>query len=154
MAIAPTPSSGPSSAVPGANRMLALLLVINLFNYIDRQVLSAVLPLLQLDASLFFTDRPLAQFKLGLLTSAFLVTYTIAVADLRLVRRPRRRRWLHRRHRRQPLEPRQRRLRSGRQAIVMLLRTRCLVGIGEAAYGPVAPSMISDLYSAQASRQR
>src|SRR5207237_4584969 len=28
----------------------------------------------------------------------------------------------------------------------MLLLTRCLVGIGEAAYGPVAPSMISDLY--------
>src|SRR5262249_10639636 len=28
----------------------------------------------------------------------------------------------------------------------MLLLTRCLVGIGEAAYGPVAPAMLSDLY--------
>src|SRR5438445_9405313 len=28
----------------------------------------------------------------------------------------------------------------------MLLLTRCLVGIGEAAYGPVAPDMISDLF--------
>jgi MFS family permease len=29
---------------------------------------------------------------------------------------------------------------------LMLLLTRCFVGIGEAAYGPVAPAMISDLY--------
>jgi MFS family permease len=29
---------------------------------------------------------------------------------------------------------------------VALLLTRCLVGIGEAAYGPVAPAIISDLY--------
>src|SRR5206468_3294292 len=28
----------------------------------------------------------------------------------------------------------------------MLLLTRCFVGVGEAAYGPVAPTMISDLY--------
>jgi MFS family permease len=28
----------------------------------------------------------------------------------------------------------------------MLLLTRCLVGVGEAAYGPVAPSMLSDMY--------
>src|SRR5437667_3801968 len=27
-----------------------------------------------------------------------------------------------------------------------LLLTRCFVGIGEAAYGPVAPTLISDLY--------
>ena len=29
---------------------------------------------------------------------------------------------------------------------IVLLLTRCLVGIGEAAYGPVAPAMLSDLY--------
>jgi MFS family permease len=29
---------------------------------------------------------------------------------------------------------------------LVLLLTRCLVGIGEAAYGPVAPAMLSDLY--------
>jgi MFS family permease len=29
---------------------------------------------------------------------------------------------------------------------LMLLLTRCFVGIGEAAYGPVAPAIISDLY--------
>ncbi len=29
---------------------------------------------------------------------------------------------------------------------LMLFLTRCLVGVGEAAYGPVAPAMLSDLY--------
>jgi len=29
---------------------------------------------------------------------------------------------------------------------LMLLLTRCFVGIGEAAYGPVAPAIISDFY--------
>src|SRR5439155_8147303 len=28
----------------------------------------------------------------------------------------------------------------------LLLTTRCFVGVGEAAYGPVAPAMIADLY--------
>ena len=32
---------------------------------------------------------------------------------------------------------------------VALLLTRCLVGVGEAAYGPVAPVIISDLYPVQ-----
>jgi MFS family permease len=31
-------------------------------------------------------------------------------------------------------------------AYVVLVLTRCLVGVGEAAYGPVAPSMLSDMY--------
>ena len=29
---------------------------------------------------------------------------------------------------------------------LILFFTRCLVGVGEAAYGPVAPAMLSDLY--------
>ena len=35
---------GPERAVPGARSALAALIFINLFNYIDRQVLYAVLP--------------------------------------------------------------------------------------------------------------
>src|SRR5262249_50738583 len=31
-------------------------------------------------------------------------------------------------------------------AFWLLLLTRCFVGVGEGAYGPVAPTMISDLY--------
>src|SRR5205085_10928989 len=33
---------------------------------------------------------------------------------------------------------------------MLLLVTRCLVGIGEAAYGPVAPTILSDLYPIKA----
>src|SRR5204863_328939 len=50
--------------VPGAGYALALLLGINLFNYIDRQILSATLPKIQLDAGLvlgtlcFFMREP------------------------------------------------------------------------------------------------
>jgi MFS family permease len=144
---APTATGpGPAAALPGANRMLALLLVINLFNYVDRQVLSAVLPKLEVDASMFDpTDRHLG-FKLGLLTSAFLVSYTVLSPVFG---------WFGDRGRRWfvvgvgvtvwSLASAGSGLATG---FVMLLLTRCLVGVGEAAYGPVAPSMISDLYPA------
>jgi MFS family permease len=130
--------------VPGAGYALALLLGINLFNYIDRQILSATLPILQFDAALFEPTDTWLNFKLGLLTSAFLVTYTLFSPVFG---------WLGDRGRRWAL--------VGVAVIVwslatggsglavsyaMLLATRCLVGIGEAAYGPVAPSMLSDMY--------
>ena len=46
MSVLPSASSptGPAQVAPRAGLALALLLSINLFNYIDRQVLSAVLP--------------------------------------------------------------------------------------------------------------
>src|SRR5205823_5979211 len=68
-------SSGPSKAVPGAGWALALLLGINLFNYIDRQILSATLPKIRLDATIFRPDDPWARTKLGALTTAFMVAY-------------------------------------------------------------------------------
>jgi MFS family permease len=136
--------AGPSKAVPGAGWALALLLGINLFNYIDRQVLSAVLPKLQLDADLFDPTDPNMNFKLGLLTSAFLVTYTLFSPVFG---------WFGDRGRRWVLVGIAVilwSLASGGSGLAityaMLLLTRCLVGIGEAAYGPVAPSMISDMY--------
>lgn len=143
-AIPGTANDGPTAAVPGAGRMLALLLVINLFNYIDRQILSAVLPLLELDATLFRPDDPWLQSKLGLLTSAFLVSYTLLSPAFG---------WFGDRSRRWAvvgvgvvLWS----LASGSSGLAtgyaVLLLTRCFVGVGEAAYGPVAPSMISDLY--------
>ena len=69
-----TGSNGPEQPVPGARAALYLLLTINLFNYIDRQVLSAVLPRLELDNTIIRLDDADGKFKLGLLTSAFLVT--------------------------------------------------------------------------------
>src|SRR5262249_47107640 len=130
--------------VPGAGYALALLLSINLFNYIDRQILSATLPKLQLDAALFDPTDPNLNFKLGLLTSAFLVTYTLFSPVFG---------WFGDRGSRWALVGAAVivwSLASGGSGLaatyLMLLATRCLVGIGEAAYGPVAPSMLSDMY--------
>jgi len=141
----PTPDApGPKMTMPGAGYALALLLAINLFNYIDRQVLSAALPKIRLDAEIFRPDDPWATTKLGALTTAFMVAYMV-------------------------LSPVFGRLgdKSSRWAVVgaavivwslatggtglaasylLLLATRSLVGIGEAAYAPVAPAMLSDMY--------
>lgn len=135
---------GPDRPLPGARAALALLLVINLFNYIDRQVLSAVLPLLEVDAALFDPTDPWLEFKLGLLTSAFMVSYTL-LSPVFGWYGDRARRWLV-----VGIGVTLWSLASGASGLAtgygVLLLTRCLVGVGEAAYGPVAPSMLSDLY--------
>src|SRR5271154_706836 len=69
------PAKGPSQPIPGAKWALALLLGINLFNYIDRQILSATLVKIKRDATIFTPNDPNEYFKLGLLTSAFMVAY-------------------------------------------------------------------------------
>ena len=161
---APSPNTAPSSSLvpPGARAALVLLLLINLFNYIDRQVLAAVVPNLKLaffgangstnsatlDALMTWCSQRLG-FKpenalIGVLSMAFMVTYMLGAPVFgRLAER--RSRW---------------KLiavgvilwsvassASGLAATFgLLLLTRCFVGIGEAAYGPVAPTVISDFY--------
>ena len=139
-------AAGPARTAPGATAALAVLLTINLFNYVDRQVLSAVLPLLEVDAALFDpTDRWLG-FKLGLLTSAFLLSYTL-LSPIFGWFGDRGRRWVV-----VGVGVAVWSLASGGSGLaggfLALFLTRCLVGIGEAAYGPVAPSMLSDLFPA------
>ncbi len=130
--------------MPRAGLALGLLTSINLFNYIDRQVLSAVLPKLELDANLFKPDDPWLKSKLGLLTTAFLVTYML-ISPIFGRLGDRVSRWLL-----VAVGVILWSLASGGSGLAtsfaMLLITRCLVGIGEAAYGPVAPSMLSDMY--------
>ncbi len=128
----------------GAGLALSLLLAINLFNYIDRQVLSAVLPKLELDASLFSPTDPWLKTKLGSLTTGFMFSYML-LSPLFGWFADRGSRWfvigsailLWS-------------LASGGSGLaptfLVLLLTRCCVGVGEAAYGPVAPSMLSDMY--------
>src|SRR3989442_11849204 len=65
---------------PGAPTALALLLGINLFNYIDRQVLAAVEP--QIRDTFFEATNRNAMFTTGLLGSAFLITYMLAAPAL------------------------------------------------------------------------
>jgi MFS family permease len=162
------PDTVPSSparaaSLPGARSALVLLLLINLFNYIDRQMLAAVVP--QLKASFFGTSGGPAAgtalgdallwcqqhfgFKpenalVGVLSTAFLVVYMLGAPLFGK---------LAERHSRWVLIGTGIILwsvASGASGLAagfgVLLLTRCLVGVGEAAYGPVAPTIISDYF--------
>src|SRR6185503_21220733 len=120
--------------------IVAILTAINLFNYMDRTVLAAVLPSLQADRKLRFDD-----FHAGALATAFLIGYFAtspsfgALADA---------------------APR---LRTRLMAIGVLvwsvatvltghmpgfwamIGARALVGVGEASYAVIAPTLIDDL---------
>jgi len=133
--------SGRTTPAAGARRVLVLLLAINLFNYIDRQVLAAVLP--KIGGEMLGGDTS-SGVKLGWLATAFLFSYMLASPIFG---------WLADRVSRWMLvgvgvivwslasgE-------SGRANLYLhLLITRMFVGIGEAAYGPAAPTLISDYF--------
>jgi MFS transporter, Spinster family, sphingosine-1-phosphate transporter len=136
-----------ATPLPGARAALLLLLCINLFNYIDRQVLAAVEP--QIRAELLEGD-PNAKTKMGLLSTAFLVTYMIVAPVFG---------WLADHVSRWKLigiGVLLWSLASGASGVNwhrdlavaywILLATRCFVGVGEGGYGPVAPTVLSDLY--------
>lgn len=122
---------------------LLLLLAINLMNYVDRQVLAAVEP--QISETFFGLNPPPGTLaKMGWLGTAFILSYMVA-APLFGWLADRMNRWLL----------------VGFAVLLwsvatgaggwagtftILLITRLFVGIGEAGYGPAAPTIISDLY--------
>lgn len=125
-------------SVPVAARYaLALLLAVNLLNYIDRQVLYAVFPLIKADLRLTDTE-------LGLLGSAFMLCYMFSAPVLG---------WIGDRVRRV-------RLAAAGLAIWSLatvgaafapdyralLAARTAVGVGEASFGTVSPGLLSDYF--------
>ena len=129
-------------SISGAHGALFLLLGINLFNYIDRQILAALEP--DIRASFFATGDVNAMTKTGLLGDAFLVTYMISAPILGLLA-DRFSRWII----------------VGSAVILwslasgvsglaatfaILFTTRICVGIGEGGYGPAAPTILSDLF--------
>ena len=132
------------TAAPGARAALVLLLCMNLFNYIDRQVLAAVEP--DIRRALMPSDAgdSYVRAKMGLLSTAFLVSYMLAAPLFGLLAE----RW--RRWQLIGVGVLLWSFASGASGLAtafgMLLVTRCFVGIGEAAYGPVAPAILSDLY--------
>lgn len=116
---------------------LILLLVVNLLNYIDRQVLYAVFPLIKADLQL--TDT-----ALGFLGSSFMIFYMVSAPFLG---------WLGDRADRAKLAA------SGlvfwSLATVLsglapgyrsLLGARTSVGVGEASFGTVSPGLLSDYF--------
>ena len=130
-----------NSASPNAysRKVLALVFCVSLFNYIDRQVLYAVFPLLK-------ADLRLSDAELGFLASSFMIVY-MCFAPLvgyfgDRVRRP---------------------LIIGVSAVfwsvatlfsgfirsyTQLIFTRSAVGIGEAGYGTVSPSYLAEWFPA------
>lgn len=121
---------------------LGLLVALNLFNFIDRYVLAAVEPSIR--TTFFSPNDPNAMWWSGTISTAFVVSYMISAPALG---------WLADRYPRWAI--------IGAAAIVwsiataasglatsfvVLLVARIFVGVGEGAYGPAAPPIISDLY--------
>jgi MFS family permease len=133
---------GMKKSISGAHSALLLLLGINLFNYIDRQILAALEP--DIRATFFAASDVNAMTKTGLLGVAFFVTYMISAPIFGLLA-DRISRWiivggaviLWS-------------LASGGSGLAatfaILFATRIFVGIGEGGYGPAAPTILSDLF--------
>ena len=120
-----------------ARKAVALLLTINLFNYIDRQILAAVVQ--PMSSELHLSDE-----RAGFLATAFLYAYMIGAPILGRMAERVSRWWII----------------AGSVAVWsiatgmtglaggfgVLLASRVIVGIGEAGYGPAAPALISDYF--------
>ena len=117
---------------------LAILSFINLFNYLDRYLVSALVERLK-HSELALTDG-----QLGALMSAFLAVYTLAAPVFGALGDRR---------------PRPKLIAFGvacwsiatamsglAGSYVALMLARASVGIGEAAYGTIAPSLLSDYF--------
>lgn len=129
-------NAGPIS-LPYRRYALGLLLAVNLLNYIDRQVLFAVFPLIKIDLRLSDT-------ALGFLGSAFMLSYLLFAPLFG---------WLGDNWSRT-------RLASGGLVVWSLatalagfapgyrtlLAARATVGIGEASFGTVSPGLIADFF--------
>lgn len=120
-----------------AHLTLAILTLINLLNYLDRYVLSGMLPLVQ-------EHFGRSDAEMGLLTSSFLIVYSLVSPFTGFLGDRLPRRYL---------------VAGGvilwsaatvysglARSFEELLVARSLIGIGEAGYAAVAPGLISDLY--------
>ncbi|HEX8204061.1 MAG TPA: MFS transporter, partial [Isosphaeraceae bacterium] len=135
--VASGPGSPPARAVPGAYFALVVLFSMNLLNYIDRYVFAAVGPSIQ--AELHLRDR-----RFGYLASAFMIVYTIASPVIG---------WLGDRSSRRRLIAFGVGLWSVATVGTAFARDyqhmffwRALLGVGEASYGVVAPTLLADLF--------
>src|SRR5262249_2874064 len=121
--------------------LLAILTGLNLFNYLDRYVLPAVVVPLQ-------NDLHLNDEKAGSLTSQFILGYFIAAPVFGYLGDRFSRKWL---------------IAAGilvwsvgtmltgaAQSLTALLMCRMLVGFGEASYASISPSLISDRFDGEA----
>ena len=130
-----------STLVTASARMssygLAVVTLLNLVNYVDRYILAAVLPRIK-------TELALSDFQLGLLSNAFLVSY-VATSPLfgRLGDRGFRPRLLFSAGAFWSLATAAAGLARN---FAQLVAARAGVGVGEAAYTTIAPSLLADYF--------
>ena len=129
-------TAGPIT-LPYRRYALGLLLAVNLLNYIDRQVLFAVFPLIKIDLSLSDT-------ALGFLGSAFMLSYLLFAPLFG---------WLGDHWSRTRLAAGGLVVWSLATALAgfapgyrTLLAARATVGVGEASFGTVSPGLIADFF--------
>ena len=130
-----TPSSSPGPRAAGWG--LAILTAINLFNYLDRWVVAAVVESLK-------KDLALDDFRIGLLATGFIVVYTLTSPLFGI---------LGDRGSRPKLLAAGVAVWSLATALAgraggfaSLFLARSAVGIGEAAYGTISPGLLADYY--------
>ena len=130
----------PLRARSSAGLGLAILAFVNLFNYLDRFVVSALFE------SLKHSELALSDFKLGFLMTSFLIVYMLTAPVFGVLGDRRSR-------------PRliafgvacwsvATTLSGFAGSYLALLAARATVGIGEAAYGTIAPSLLADYFPA------
>lgn len=137
MSLTPAMATPAPAAPVRAGYALFILTLINLVNYLDRYIVSSALPAIQRDFSITNTQA-------GLLGTVFIVVFMLAspLGGYLGDRMPRKLLvaggvllWS---------------LATGASGLaasfIALLVARAFIGIGEAGYGAVAPSIISDLY--------
>lgn len=124
-------------SVPYRRYALGLMLSVNMLNYIDRQVLFAVFPLIKADLGISDTE-------LGFLGSAFMLSYMLMAPIFG---------WLGDRWSRVKLASGGLVVWSLATALAgyapgyrMLLGARATIGIGEASFGTVSPGLVSDFF--------
>ncbi len=131
-------TSRPDSAGSAARAALIILTAINLFNYLDRFVVSALVESLK-KSSLHASDG-----QLGLLATAFIVVYMLTSPIFGTLG---------------DRKPRPRLLAAGvaiwslataaggfARSFAGLFAARATVGVGEAAYGTIAPAILADSF--------
>ncbi len=115
----------------------SILFLVNILNYADRYVLSAVLPSIK-------HEFHLTDFHGGLLISAFLIVYALSALPLGI--------WADRSIRKNIVAvcvgiwSVATALAGFAQNIVQLFSMRAILGIGEAGYGPASLSLLGDFF--------
>jgi MFS transporter, Spinster family, sphingosine-1-phosphate transporter len=126
-----------------AGGALVLLLALNILCYVDRYILAAVEP--DIRKAFFSPEDPDAMAKTGVLATAFLVSYMVLSPLFG---------WLADRHSRWTIIAIGAAIWSlattgsgWAPTFGILLLSRIVVGAGEAAYGPAAPTLLAELFS-------